>query len=213
MSSGYDSGAIVCELLKQKVKFKTYIFKGQENLDILNKRIKYVNYEFFEPNYNLVNWLRENTDNEPYTIKYNGKLSAFTFHNEGGSLGVATFCNLANIAGHKVCLSSQGADEILSDYKLFPDQSELKKFPNKQKLWYNFNKGCQESYLIKEEYAGGAFNIETRYPFLDKDLVQEFLWLTPELKNRHYKAPLRKYLLDNGFPFKEDEKVGFSIKL
>lgn len=213
MSSGYDSGAIVCELLKQKIDFKTYIFRGQENQEIIDERIKYVDHEFFEPNYNLVNWLKENTDDEPYTIKYNGKMTTFTFQIEGGSLGVATFCNLANIAGRKVCLSSQGADEILSDYKLFPDQSELKEFPDKQKLWYNFNYGCQESYLIKEEYAGGAFNIETRYPFLDRDLVQEFLWLTPELKNKYYKAPLREYLIRNKFPFDEGVKKGFSIEI
>ena len=54
--------------------------------------------------------------------------------------------------------------------------------------------GCNEFW----ELAGsGNFNIETRYPFLDRDLVQEFLWLTAELKNKHYKAPLREYLIRN----------------
>jgi len=32
-----------------------------------------------------------------------------------------------------------------------------------------------ESYLAKEEYVGGAYGIESRYPFLDKKVVQEFL--------------------------------------
>lgn len=211
LSSGYDSGAIMCEMMEQDIDFKGYIFRGSENQQVLEKRASYVEHEYFEPNRNLLPWLKDNCDDEPYTIKYNGKITDYTFLTEGGTLGVATFCNLANREGRKVCLSSQGADEILSDYNKFPDQSELKKFPKDLKPWYNFNYGCQESYLIKEEYAGGAFNIETRYPFLDKQLVQEFLWLTPELKNAHYKAPLREYLIKHNFPFEQDVKRGFSI--
>ena len=38
LSSGYDSGCIVSGLLKMNKKFKTYTFKGQENIDILEKR-------------------------------------------------------------------------------------------------------------------------------------------------------------------------------
>ena len=66
-----------------------------------------------------------------------------------------------------------------------------------------------ESYLAKEEYVAGAYGIETRYPFLDIDVVQEFLWLTPELKNRYYKSVLHDYLSHNNYPFKEGEKIGF----
>ena len=40
----------------------------------------------------------------------------------------------------------------------------------------------------------GAFGIETRYPFLDKAVVQEFLSLAPELKNGKYKSVLRNLL-------------------
>ena len=32
---------------------------------------------------------------------------------------------------------------------------------------------------MKEEMVAGAYGIETRYPFLDRDVVQEFLWLKP----------------------------------
>ncbi len=214
LSSGYDSGAIACELLKQSIPFKAYTFCGEESREVLDKRLAMVDHELFAPNQELKEWLFKNTDKEKYTIFYDGQETQMTNHDDGGMLGVATFCDLACKEGRKVCLSSQGADEILSDYSLFPGQSELKGlFPNDLKLWRNFNFGCQESYLIKEEYAGGAFNIETRYPFLDKQLVQEFLWLKPELKNAFYKAPLREYLVKNSFPFDEDKKIGFSVKL
>ena len=66
-----------------------------------------------------------------------------------------------------------------------------------------------ESYLAKEEYVAGSYGIEARYPFLDKDVVQEFLWLKPKVKNLHYKSVLYYYLKKYNFPFTENEKVGF----
>lgn len=37
-----------------------------------------------------------------------------------------------------------------------------------------------EDYLAKEESTAGAHGVETRYPFLDRGLVQEFLWLSAD---------------------------------
>lgn len=208
LSSGYDSGAIACEMLKQGIKFKAYSFLGQENQSVLEARRKLIpEFEWFTPKrYDLP------IDNERYTIFYKGIQTDMRAMDDGGIFGVATICDLAKQEGRKVNMSGQGSDEILSDYALFPDQSEFKgRFPEKLTKWRNFDKGCQESYLMKEEFAAGAFNIETRYPFLDKQLVQEFLWLSIELKNRTYKAPLEEYLRRNKFPFEPNSKRGFSV--
>ena len=51
--------------------------------------------------------------------------------------------------------------------------------------------------------------METRYPFLDTELVQEFLWLTPDLKNKSYKSCIKEYLSYNNFPFDKNSKCGF----
>ena len=114
-------------------------------------------------------------------------------------------------------MSGQGADEIFSDYGfggikkynhsnfggLFPE--DLKSvFP-----WPSFFNSSMESYLAKEEYVAGSYGIESRYPFLDLEVVQEFLWLKPELKNSHYKSVLYYYLKKYNFPFTENEKIGF----
>jgi hypothetical protein len=48
-----------------------------------------------------------------------------------------------------------------------------------------------------------------RYPFLDKNLVQEFLWLHQDLKNREYKAPIHHYFVKNNYPFEKQIKRGF----
>jgi asparagine synthetase B (glutamine-hydrolysing) len=98
----------------------------------------------------------------------------------------------------------------LSDYSLIKKQSQFKGlFPDKLEEWKNFTGSCMYSYLGKEECVGGSWNVETRYPFLDKEFVQEFLWLKPELKNRNYKAPIYEYLTSKGFPFELNRKIGF----
>ena len=43
---------------------------------------------------------------------------------------------------------------------------------------------------MKEELTAGALGIEARYPFLDKNFVQEYLWLKSSNKNREYKSVL-----------------------
>ena len=62
--------------------------------------------------------------------------------------------------------------------------------------------------IKRDEYIGGYYGIETRYPFLDKDVVQEFLWLSHDLKNKNYKAPLKKYLEILKYPFDLNKKKG-----
>ncbi len=63
---------------------------------------------------------------------------------------------------------------------------------------------------MKEEYVTGSYGIEGRYPFLDKEVVQKFLWLSADIKNQHYKSPLHLYMLAHNFPFKINSKVGFN---
>ena len=66
-----------------------------------------------------------------------------------------------------------------------------------------------ESYIAKEEYVSGMYGLEARYPFLDKKVVQEFLWLDSDLKNKYYKSVLHNYCVENDYPFAMGEKVGF----
>jgi asparagine synthetase B (glutamine-hydrolysing) len=68
-------------------------------------------------------------------------------------------------------------------------------------------------YISKEEHVAGMYGIETRYPFLDKDVVQEFLNLKCELKNKNYKSVLHEYLTKNNFPFLVNRKIGFQANV
>ena len=202
LSSGYDSGAIAHELSKRGTLFKAYTVLNNENEKIIRERKKYcIEYEEVK-----VENKKLNIEKVPYKF-----CNEKTVVDDKGSLGLAAICEKAHAEGRRVLLSGQGADEIIGDYKFYPKQSNFQGvFPKKLREWENFNGGTQRDYLNKEEYVGGAFAIETRYPFLDRDLVQEFLWISPELKNRHYKAPIYEYLTRNNVPFEKDIKRGFN---
>lgn len=208
LSSGYDSGAISKELTKQNVSFKAFSILDNEDKNIILERGRYC-YEFdtLKVPKNTKKYIM--MEDVPYKVSMEHLIK-----DDVASLGLATICKQASREGRKVYLSGQGADEIIGDYKLYPKQSNFKGiFPEKLYKWDNFDGGFQRDYIHKEEYVGGAFGIEARYPFLDVDLVQEFLWLKPELKNRNYKAPIYEYLTRNKVPFLKDKKTGFRPKL
>ena len=136
---------------------------------------------------------------------------------DNGAIGCSYICSLATKNNEKIYLSGSGADEIFSDYgfngiKFYDHSSIGGYFPNDLNEvfpWKNFFNNTQRAYLMKEEHVAGAYGIEGRYPFLDKDVVQEFLWLCNSLKNKNYKSPLDNYLTINNFPFEKNQKTGF----
>jgi asparagine synthase (glutamine-hydrolysing) len=207
LSSGYDSGAIHCSLKKQGIDHKPYAIQGAENLAIVKARgvepMEFTKADFAWGR----DYLREHMEDFEYNIFGNRR----RLKNEESAFAMAFIIRAAREEGYRIYLSGQGADEIISDYAPWRNQSDFHGvFPADLKPWRNFYGHCQEAYLAKEEHVGGTFSVETRYPFLDLDVVQEFLWLTTELKNRHYKAPVREYMLRHNYPFREGEKLGFS---
>jgi asparagine synthetase B (glutamine-hydrolysing) len=140
-----------------------------------------------------------------------------TVTDDNGGIGCSYICSLAKQQNEKIYLSGSGADEIFSDYgfngvKYFSHSTIGGHFPDDLQSvfpWKNFFGNSQRAYLMKEEHVAGAYGIEGRYPFLDKYVVQEFLWLTSELKNREYKSPLDNYLVTNKFPYEKNQKTGF----
>jgi asparagine synthetase B (glutamine-hydrolysing) len=214
LSSGYDSGAIDCALRKLGVIYKAYSIEGRENRELLAKRnrqgviLRMETEEVARQEEFLLAW----AENETCRVAVEGQMQNYHVLQDPATRGLALIHSLARAEGRKVCLSGQGADEIMSDYSHWPWATELQGyFPEKLSPWRNFAGNYQAAYLMKEEVVAGVFGIETRYPFLDRAVVQEFLWLRPELKNRHYKAPLREYLRRNNYPIEENVKIGFSI--
>jgi asparagine synthetase B (glutamine-hydrolysing) len=156
-------------------------------------------------------FLKESVEDYSYADVQGVRLPVAWMTDDCGAEGSCLLYREAARDGHRVCLSGQGPDEIFADYPFWPEVSSLHGvFPRILQPWPNFQGGCQRAFLAKEEHIAGAFGIEARYPFLDRSVVQEFLWLTPDLKNSRYKAPLHQYLTDSRFAFLPGVKTGFS---
>ena len=67
----------------------------------------------------------------------------------------------------------------------------------------------EQGFLEAPEQITDHLDIETRYPLLDPLVIQQFLDLTPELKDQRYKACTSHRLDQLKFPY-HDRKIGFS---
>jgi asparagine synthetase B (glutamine-hydrolysing) len=215
LSSGYDSGSIACELVRQGASFTSYSVRAGEDLDILQARIARTRGVFLEMTVDdyeeHTRFLQHHCEPASFSRESGMEMHCEHLYQDPGAVGASFVFSKARKRGQNVHLSGQGGDEIYSDYSYIPANSSLHGvYPTELTPWRNFYGGAQRAYLAKEEHVAGAYGIETRYPMLDRQLVQEFLWLTPELKNRHYKAPIHDYLIRSDFPFRPGLKTGFS---
>lgn len=235
LSSGYDSGGICCALKNLNISYTIFSIPTNEHVGILAQReavaypipVQYVTIDSSEIQ-PIREEIQSQTENFTYSIwEHKHRWSSFSLYEDNATLGIAKICKIAKQSGKRVYLSGSGSDEIMSDYSVngvgvYPHNCFDGKFPENLEsifpkspydtdcVWKSFYKSTQEAYLMKEEYIGGSYSIESRYPYLDKQLVQEFLWLTPELKNRIYKAPLDFYMSQKNYPFEKNVKRGFA---
>lgn len=225
LSSGYDSGAIACELNRQNIPYKAFSVIGGENQQILHDRYLLFNQnscgQFIEDNrLQYKNYINTNVEEFYYKI-YSSDSDYNEFglrlQDDNGASALSMVCDFARKEGKKVYLSGSGSDEIFSDYgfngeKIFPHSNFGGLYPKDLSTifpWASFYGSSMLSYLAKEEYVAGSYGIETRYPYLDKYVVQEFLWILPELKNSNYKSVLYNYLNRFDYPFEHNIKRGF----
>ena len=228
LSSGYDSGSLAAALNHLQVKYNSYSIMGVEDPNILHQRerlnrknagnliIKLDRTQVKDEH----KFLLEKAEWSSHKLfrKFRPKIYR-PIQDDMACAGLAVIFRKAKSQNQRIYLSGQGPDEIFADYGfrgvalrsistiggLFPEN--LKDvFP-----WHNFQKGSMEGFIAKEEHVAGSLGIEARYPFLDRQVVQEFLWLTAEIKNQVYKAPLDYYLKLRGYPFEVNAKYGFKL--
>lgn len=221
LSSGYDSGGICCEVLEHDVACTMYSYLGIENQQILADRRQRIQEKgnehiildpsvYFEDNFKVFvekveNWIAYHYDGKPYLDVYHA-YSCFAHF---------LICEHAKATGHTICLSGHGADEIYSDY-YSPRTNSVSvvkgDYRGWRKKWPNFDMGYGRNILGMFDRTAGACGIETRYPYLDRKAVQNFLWLTDDLKNKHYKQCQHQIMKKRNFPFDDvNLKVGLRI--
>ncbi|MBF0409924.1 MAG: hypothetical protein HQM10_21455 [Candidatus Riflebacteria bacterium] len=219
ISSGIDSGTIAATLDEIGVPFVSSTFLGHEDLSIIKARIekrKGPAYVFPEPPKEVIESYRIQFENEVDDFYYgpNNELRTRRGKDDPGAL--ALFILLLDIKQRhpvQVVLSGQGGDEIMGTIQTYtfgkPNPSFFPENLAQVFPWENFFQGANSSYLLKEENIASNFGIETRYPLLDFDVVQEFLYLVPALKNPGSKRPLSEYLKSLNYPH-NSLKAGFS---
>jgi len=231
ISSGYDSGAIHSCLLKLNDRFLGISISGKEDIDIIKDRhslsvdrgcqhITVNDLMAKQVAAGEANIMNELIEDLPYKVVSDARQiigEPESVLKDKASVGLAILASIARKNSSQICLSGSGADEIISDYgfrgkPIYQHSNFGGNWPkNLESIfpWASFYGSTQQAYIRKEEAVGGAYGIETRYPFLDKAVVQAWLNISPELKNQDYKSCINNYLRNNGYPFKV-EKKGFS---
>eukprot|EP01062_Namystynia_karyoxenos_P036317 TRINITY_DN26445_c0_g1_i1.p1 TRINITY_DN26445_c0_g1~~TRINITY_DN26445_c0_g1_i1.p1 ORF type:complete len:630 (+),score=207.98 TRINITY_DN26445_c0_g1_i1:130-1890(+) len=221
LSGGFDSGAIAAALLRSGTRFFAYHVVGKEHQPTVDERFRLLSKvaDGVRLREQVVRgereWLLRHC--EPYN--YSGVPHQGPVWDDPGSHALSALVRRVRRRRGLIYLSGTGADEIVSDYAYAPgvavySYSALKgDWPQDLRPvfpWANFYGGVMRSFIMKEELVGGAHGIETRYPFLDPAVVQEFLWLTPAVKRSEYKRPIADYLRSAAFPFATGKKQGFN---
>jgi len=222
LSSGYDSGAIQVALKTLGKAHAAYTIYSTEDLKVIEGRLNWAG-DLTEGNVIVLS--EEDRAREELYLRQHCEHFLFSGLGRQGALvddpashGVSFIFREVRKRGLLVYLSGTGADELLSDYgfggkKFFPHSSFGGLFPEDLREifpWPSFFLGTQRDYLMKEELVSGSHGVEGRYPFLDRQVVQEYLWLDASVKNSKYKAPLHALLEGFDYPFIRGEKVGFN---
>lgn len=230
LSSGYDSGCITASLNKQNIKYDSFSISKGENKDILDRRMiinrttgscdlcALIEGISIGDKQEIVKEINENS--EPFKYVHEDSPGNFMeMKNDNGAAAMYYICKVQRERKYKVIISGTGADEIISDYgfngsKIYYHSEFGGKWPQDMNTifpWKKFYDDTQRSYLFKDEFIGGTHGMECRYPFLDKYVVQEYIWLSSDLKNKAYKYPLFEYLKKEHYPMCEGQKLGFCI--
>jgi len=220
LSSGYDSGCIVSSMINLNKKFKTYTFKGIEDVKTLEDRKLLI-----EKNNNKFNYINPKNNIEEKYKEYCNRIENYTAYHIDGTpyadiykayscFGLYQIFQEARNDNQIIFLSGHGGDEIFSDYgnpgNIDASILELD-YTNVRSKWPNFDSSYGRNIIQMFERVAGCFGIESRYPFLDKHVVQEFLWLNDNIKNKEFKQCIGQYMRKYNFPFLENKKCSVRV--
>lgn len=221
LSSGYDSGLITCILNEINRDYISCTIMGAENYDIIYERLnsnKNNRKEIIQKiNSKEIQEVKKSFLSEVHPFFYGAKPDDVFINgfDDVGAIGLYYLLKkMKDQYGVKILLSGHGSDEIMSNIQAYGFRTSNPSFfdENLENIfpYGNFYYGSMWSYLMKEECIAGSLGIETRYPFLDRKLVQSYLNLISNLKNKKYKSPVDFLFSKLNYPFSTG-KIGFQI--
>jgi asparagine synthetase B (glutamine-hydrolysing) len=214
LSGGLDSTAIALCLADYKLPYSSINLALVECEDMITYAQTLLYTKEFNTPYMIKTYESDNS------VEYNRLKNAGLSHN--GSRRIA---KKIKELGLKVNLAGHGAEEIMTNYMnkdLIDPPSEFTVWPNDLNSVFPYShfyalrasNGHTGSYrrniLDKHELISLTYGVELRNVFLDIELAQEWLWLSPELKNRTIKYPIVKYLQDRNIKIPDSPSISFN---
>jgi hypothetical protein len=195
LSDGIDSGAIACAFLNKSINFSAFSLLHSDNY----------NNELFERRCTLHNctFINENELKDSIAFNYNS---------------VATKFNQRLDSFHEVDYTSKNISIRLMDF--IKEKSEHLIISgcgasftdvNINSLYKRANnvRGFNYDNPILLQNICGLYNKDTRFVLLDKDLIQEMLWLKKDIYNQ-YKQPAIEFMDKYNYPYYIIEEKDFN---
>jgi len=192
LSGGLDSSAVALCLADYGLKYSSINLCMTDAEDMLT----YAQVLQYTRKYNDAYMVKE-PDNAGPSIQRKRLIDAGVYHHAYSRVAKET-----NKRGFRVILTGHGADEIMCNYMNKPivqPRSEFDRWPDDLTSifpYHHFYGGYQRDIIDKHEYTSLTYALECRNVYLDNELTQEWLWLSPEIKNMGIKYPLVSYLKD-----------------
>jgi len=214
LSGGMDSTAIALCLADYKMPYNSINLRLVDCEDM----VTYTQTLLYTKEFNKPYMIREYESDD--SIEYNRLKNAGLSHN--GSRRIAKKIKELDL---KVNLAGHGAEEIMTNYMnkdLIDPPSEFDVWPDDLNAVFPYShfyalrasndQTCpyRRNILDKHELISLTYGVELRNVFLDIDLTQEWLWLSPELKNRDIKYPIVKYLEDRNIKVPDKPAISFN---
>lgn len=211
ISSGMDSGVIQCFIEQNNPINQCVVYPSSENIAILSERQVMSNshWSWIQPDgkkYTSVMHLWDLKADQPYHNHY-----------ERGEPEMHLIFKQMQKKGSVIALSGVGGDEIYSDYgwngERYRSHSNFGGVwpANFSLIWpYHIMNQWLDYGLQLTDPIGGMYGIESRFPLIDRRLVQAWINTEQKLKNTKYKGWMQDYMDQYKYPYTL-KKYGFRI--
>jgi asparagine synthase (glutamine-hydrolysing) len=200
LSGGLDSSAIALCLSDNSLPFTSInlLINNSEDADTLKTVISYIK------NYNTFYYINKSLALDLLKKSHKSISSIFLYDKILGKhpLNILAYF-MSTTLNKRVLFTGQGADEIIDNYIGKSNKYYMKSWPLDLTTVFpydNFYGNSQRKFIDEHEYCCLANGIESRNPFLDKELTQEWLWISADIKNSESKSPLKNYFRNRGIP-------------
>lgn len=211
ISSGMDAGVIQCYAEHHQPVSHCVAYSPSEDQSILNQRHDLSGSHWSwcseTPPYTTVMTLWDLKADQPYHNYY-----------ERGEPEMHLIFQEIQSQGSVIALSGVGGDEIYSDYGW--DGERYRAHSNFGGVWpanfslvwpYHILNQWIDYGLQLTDPIGGMYGIESRFPLIDRRLVQAWINTDHRLKNAKYKGWMQDYMDQYHYPYTL-KKHGFRIK-